>query len=179
MYFLLKVVNREICQMTSKGTRLATTGTTADLCYLTAVSGQKIDGQNFQVGVCFVDTSVGTLNLSSFNDDSNFSKLGTMLAVYPPSELLYDPKALPAEMFKSVVQKHVYAANMSTGGVARFPGMLNYDHVSLTMEYFNHVFHVLTRRRLATPWDIETFFFEPNTKLRQGLLILLPVDLLF
>ena len=130
MYFLFKVVNREICQMTSKGTRLATTGTTADLCYLTAVSGQKIDGQNFQVGVCFVDTSVGTLNLSSFNDDSNFSKLGTMLAVYPPSELLYDPKALPAEMFKSVVQKHVYAANLSTGGVARFPGMVNLGQAS-------------------------------------------------
>merc|ERR550534_3374380 len=85
-----KVVRREICQITTTGTRLGLTTGSDDLSYLTAISGQKLDGQTFRVGVCFLDTSVGAVNLSSFNDDSNFSKLETMLAVYPPSELLYD-----------------------------------------------------------------------------------------
>ena len=34
-----KVVRREICQMTSRGTRLAVTGSDADTSYLMAISG--------------------------------------------------------------------------------------------------------------------------------------------
>ena len=50
------------------------------------------------------------------------SKLETMLAVYPPCELLYDAKRLPVEMVRSVAEKHAYAANgtsASAGG--KFP----------------------------------------------------------
>ena len=50
------------------------------------------------------------------------SKLETMVAVYPPSELLYDSKRLPSEMFRSVVEKHAYAANGGAfSGIVKFP----------------------------------------------------------
>ena len=52
---------------------------------MTAICGQKSlnDGQ-ITVGVCFVDTSMGQVHLSQFEDDKQLSCLETILAFYPP-----------------------------------------------------------------------------------------------
>ena len=102
-----KVVKREICQITSRGTRLGSSA--SDLAYLVAISGEKLDGQRVRVGMSFVDASVGVVHVSGFVDDASMSKLETMLAFYPPSELLYDAKTLPTALHR-VVDKFPSAA---------------------------------------------------------------------
>lgn len=121
-----KVVRREICQITSGGTRLANMG--SELCYLTAICAvTKARGPDdseplkFRVGVCFVDASVGTFNLAEFSDDSCLSKLETMLSLYPPSEILYDRQRTTPPAVLRLIEKHsglrraASATNFPTG----------------------------------------------------------------
>ena len=89
---------REICQITSQGTKI--NGLT-ESNYLTAICGQKSlnDGQ-ITVGVCFVDTSMGQVHLSQFEDDKQLSCLETILAFYPPiGNYLYKSKFYPGTNF--------------------------------------------------------------------------------
>ena len=82
-----KVVRREICQITTQGTKINESSSGNN--YLTAICGQKSmnEGQ-ITVGVCFVDTSMGEVHLSQFEDDKQLSCLETLLAFYPPIEIL-------------------------------------------------------------------------------------------
>ena len=43
-----------------------------------------------KIGVCFVDTSIGVIHLAKFDDDKELSGLETLLALYPPAEILFD-----------------------------------------------------------------------------------------
>ena len=93
---------REICQITSQGTKI--NGLT-ESNYLTAICGQKSlnDGQ-ITVGVCFVDTSMGQVHLSQFEDDKQLSCLETILAFYPPiGNYLYKSKFYPETNFWNYV----------------------------------------------------------------------------
>ena len=83
-----KVVRREICQITTRGTKI---NESSGSNYLTAICGQKsINEGQITVGVCFVDTSMGMVHLSQFEDDKQLSCLETLLAFYPPiGEWLY------------------------------------------------------------------------------------------
>ena len=67
-----RVVRREICQVMSRVTKL---GADSSESYLTALYGLKVGRQAVQIGVCFIDTALGTVNLSCFMDDSNWGKL--------------------------------------------------------------------------------------------------------
>lgn len=81
-----KVVRREICQITSTGTRI--TGS-KDVNYLTAICAKKsLDDDQVSIGLCFVDTSMGKVHLSRFEDDKELSCLETLLAFYPPIEIV-------------------------------------------------------------------------------------------
>ena len=51
---------------------------------------QEVDGQ-LQFGVCFVDTTVGLFHLGQFTDDCHCSRLRTLLAHYPPSQVILLP----------------------------------------------------------------------------------------
>ena len=105
-----KVVRREICQVSryldlkftcstcyfylyvfhffSEGTRIQSQG---DPKYLSAICGVKDLTENVTtIGVCFVDTSIGVIHLAKFDDDKELSGLETLLALYPPAEILYD-----------------------------------------------------------------------------------------
>ena len=77
-----KVVRREICQITSKGTKI---NDSSECNYLAAICGQKsLNEGQITVGLCFVDTSIGKVHLSQFEDDKQLSCLETLLAFYPP-----------------------------------------------------------------------------------------------
>ncbi|XP_037070019.1 DNA mismatch repair protein Msh6-like isoform X2 [Pollicipes pollicipes] len=93
-----KVVAREVCQITSRGTRTFSAmegdATDGELRYLLAVREQEVDGE-LQFGVCFVDTSVGHFRLGQFSDDCHCSRLRTLLAHYPPVQLLQARTAAP------------------------------------------------------------------------------------
>ena len=83
-----KVVLREVCQLTTKGTRVNTFldshNFEGDPSYLLALCERP--GPVF--GVAFVDTTLGCFHLGQFEDDANLSRLRTLLAHYPPGELL-------------------------------------------------------------------------------------------
>ncbi|MFH4977385.1 hypothetical protein AB6A40_004094 [Gnathostoma spinigerum] len=95
-----KVVKREVCRMTSSGTRtygvldgnddsngLDSVDPTAR--YLLALcETEKCDESSF--GFCFIDTSIGIFHLGNFVDDRGRSTLRTMLTHYPPCQILLE-----------------------------------------------------------------------------------------
>jgi DNA mismatch repair protein MSH6 len=100
-----KVVAREICSVMSKGTR--TYCHLDDLSLLQDEGGKRFESSSVLIcvvdgvcrkeqetvravefGVCCVDTIIGTVTLSQFEDDKQCSRLRTMLARYQPNEVL-------------------------------------------------------------------------------------------
>jgi len=84
-----KVVEREVCQVSSKGTRVNNfmdyDNFEGEPSYLLSIFEKP--GPIF--GVAFIDTTIGCFNLGQFEDDKNLSRLRTLAAHYPPSEVLY------------------------------------------------------------------------------------------
>ena len=84
-----KVVNREICQISTKGTRVYTPQdvepATANSNYLLSLVEKCPSGSNIShYGVCFLDTTIGDFYLGQFEDDRCNSRLLTLFAHYPP-----------------------------------------------------------------------------------------------
>ena len=125
-----KVVKREICQVSSRGTMMGSNSTES---YLTAIVGGIADNQQMQVGVCFIDTAIGTVNLSKFRDDNSLSKLETLLAVYPPSEILYDRNKTPGSLSK-VIEK--FSGTRKTASIIAFPTSKKTLKTVLDHDYF-------------------------------------------
>ncbi|KAJ9582060.1 hypothetical protein L9F63_003643, partial [Diploptera punctata] len=92
-----KVVKREICQITTKGTKVYSvldgTPSGAECNYLLALT-EKTVGDSTTFGVCFVDTSIGIFHMGQFIDDRHLSRLRTLLAHHPPVQILYERKVL-------------------------------------------------------------------------------------
>ncbi|KAJ1520643.1 hypothetical protein ONE63_003750 [Megalurothrips usitatus] len=93
-----KVVKREICAVTSKGTRVFSVqdGEPMDMgCtnYLLAICEEEVDSK-VSYGVCFIDTSIGTFHLGQFTDDRHCSRLLMMLAHHPPVQVLFERNGL-------------------------------------------------------------------------------------
>ena len=84
-----KVVAREVCQVMTKGTRinnfLDRDNYEGEPSYLLAI----LERPGRQFGVAFIDTTLGCFNLSHFQDDKNLSRLRTLAAHFPPSEILF------------------------------------------------------------------------------------------
>ena len=83
-----KVVEREVCQVQSKGTRvnsfLDSFNYEGEPSYLLALIEKP--GQVF--GVAFIDTTIGCFHIGQFSDDKQLSRLRTLGARFPPSEVL-------------------------------------------------------------------------------------------
>jgi DNA mismatch repair protein MSH6 len=91
-----RVVKREVCALISQGTR--TVGffegesPNAESSYLLAIkekSGSCSQNET-EFGVCFIDTCIGVFHLGQFTDDRQCSRLRTLLAHYPPVQLLVE-----------------------------------------------------------------------------------------
>lgn len=94
-----KVVSREICQITTRGTRMLNYQDEpmgANNNYLLAICEKHDLGSDSgsEYGICFVDTSIGKFTLGQFEDDRYSSRLMTMIALYPPVEILYERSSL-------------------------------------------------------------------------------------
>ncbi|XP_054156482.1 DNA mismatch repair protein Msh6-like [Oppia nitens] len=90
-----RVVNREVCRVSSIGTRIPSV-IDSDVfsdqnSYLMAIT-ENFTEQGVDFGICFIDVSIGTFNLSQFSDDRYYSRLRTLLAHNPPVELVFDNK---------------------------------------------------------------------------------------
>lgn len=84
-----KVVKREICQISSKGTRVYTAldveASTPNSNYLLSLVEKCLPDRNTShYGVCFLDTTIGDFYLGQFEDDRCNSRILTLLAHYPP-----------------------------------------------------------------------------------------------
>ncbi len=81
------VVRREVCRITTAGTKtfsfLDGDSGSSQSAYLLAICEQG-DSR----GICFVDTATGQMQIGQFEDDEQNSRLRTLLAHYPPAEVL-------------------------------------------------------------------------------------------
>ncbi|XP_078085788.1 DNA mismatch repair protein Msh6 isoform X2 [Mustelus asterias] len=92
-----RVVRREVCRIITKGTQTYSVldGSHLESCnkYLLCVR-EKADadspGQCHSYGVCFVDTSVGKFHVGQFADDRHCSRFRTLVAHYPPVQVLFE-----------------------------------------------------------------------------------------
>ena len=104
-----KVVEREVCQVMTKGTRVNTFMDRDDFqgepSYLLAI----VEKPAGRFGVAFIDTTLGCFNLSQFTDDKNLSRLRTLAAHYPPSEVLFSRGSLSSQV-ETFLQSSLSAA---------------------------------------------------------------------
>lgn len=90
-----KVMKREICQITDRGTQIFSSGqmkmpTSYVPNFLLAITEKKLTGVVSRYGICFVDTSIGDFTIGEFDDDQQCSRLLTMLSHYTPVVVLYE-----------------------------------------------------------------------------------------
>ncbi|XP_050100322.1 probable DNA mismatch repair protein Msh6 [Anopheles aquasalis] len=88
-----KVVRREVCQVTVKGTevfgqQVRITTNHAPRYMMTVVESAQGLGAGSRYGVCFIDTSIGLFHLGEFDDDNQQSRLLTLFSHYPPVIIL-------------------------------------------------------------------------------------------
>lgn len=90
-----KVVKREVCRITTKGTKTFSflSGECNDVqsMYLLAIAEKEsCIAACSMYGVCFVDTSIGKFHIGEFTDDRHSSRLRTLLAHFPPVQILHE-----------------------------------------------------------------------------------------
>ena len=91
-----KVMKREICQITDRGTQMFASGqqkmtTSSDANFLLAiVESKSLSPSCSRYGICFVDTTIGDFTLGEFDDDQQCSRLLTLLAHYSPVLVLFE-----------------------------------------------------------------------------------------
>lgn len=90
-----KVVNREICQVSTRGTRVFTPQDseviTPQSNYLMSLVEKRDSESTLSTyGVCFLDTTIGEFHLGQFQDDRCNSRLLTLLAHHPPVQVIYE-----------------------------------------------------------------------------------------
>ncbi|XP_055546484.1 probable DNA mismatch repair protein Msh6 [Wyeomyia smithii] len=106
-----KVVKREICQVSLRGTEVfgqqVHMSLTHNPKYMLAITERSAKhGSGSRYGVCFIDTSLGVFHLGEFDDDSQASRLLTLLSHYGPALVLHErssPSAGTQQIFKTVL----------------------------------------------------------------------------
>ncbi|EDW70562.1 probable DNA mismatch repair protein Msh6 [Drosophila virilis] len=92
-----KVVAREICQITDRGTQVfgsqCAIGPNHQPNYMLAIVEQDA-GTSSKYGICFIDTSIGDFHVGEFDDDKSCSRLLTLISHHMPVLLLHEKSAL-------------------------------------------------------------------------------------
>ncbi|XP_058429258.1 DNA mismatch repair protein Msh6 isoform X4 [Marmota monax] len=98
-----RVVKREICRIITKGTQTYSVleGDPSENYskYLLSLKEKEEDssGHTRMYGVCFVDTSLGKFFIGQFSDDRHCSRFRTLVAHYPPVQVLFEKGNLSVE----------------------------------------------------------------------------------
>ncbi|GFX60169.1 hypothetical protein TNCV_4533301 [Trichonephila clavipes] len=114
-----RVVEREICQITSKGTRTYTyqdENVTSSNNFLLVIC-EKVENSKStsEYGICFIDTSIGKFTLGQFIDDRHGSRLLTLIALYPPVEVIYEKSSVTKETVQ-LLNHHLSGAQITRSG---------------------------------------------------------------
>lgn len=109
-----KVVKREICRITTKGTQMLgimeTVFHSVQNQYLLALSESEGDYIGDEIkrpkvfGVAFTDVTIGRVYIGQFADDHNYSNLNLLLAHYKPTEVLYPRNEISPETHQSLLR---------------------------------------------------------------------------
>ncbi|XP_008252658.1 DNA mismatch repair protein Msh6 isoform X2 [Oryctolagus cuniculus] len=98
-----RVVRREICRIITKGTQTYSVleGDPSENYskFLLSLKEKEEDssGHTRVYGVCFVDTSLGKFSIGQFADDRHCSRFRTLVAHYPPAQVLFEKGNLSVE----------------------------------------------------------------------------------
>uniref|UniRef100_A0A8C6I186 DNA mismatch repair protein n=1 Tax=Mus spicilegus TaxID=10103 RepID=A0A8C6I186_MUSSI len=98
-----RVVRREICRIITKGTQTYSVldGDPSENYsrYLLSLKEkeEETSGHTRVYGVCFVDTSLGKFFIGQFSDDRHCSRFRTLVAHYPPVQILFEKGNLSTE----------------------------------------------------------------------------------
>ncbi|XP_013373023.1 PREDICTED: DNA mismatch repair protein Msh6 [Chinchilla lanigera] len=97
-----KVVRREICRIITKGTQTYSVleGDPSENYskYLLSLKEKEESSSHTRLyGVCFVDTSLGKFFVGQFSDDRHCSRFRTLVAHYPPVQVLFEKGNLSVE----------------------------------------------------------------------------------
>ncbi|XP_034940997.1 probable DNA mismatch repair protein Msh6 [Chelonus insularis] len=99
-----KVVRREICQVSTRGTRIPTVRDTesfAPQCnYIMSIVEKQNAKQLSTYGICYVDTSIGLFHMGQFDDDHHNSRLLTLFSHSTPAHLIYEKGNLSSATMK-------------------------------------------------------------------------------
>ncbi|XP_038136062.1 DNA mismatch repair protein Msh6 [Cyprinodon tularosa] len=102
-----RVVRREVCRIITRGTQTYSVldGAPSEsqskfLLSLKEKAEDESSGRHRTYGVCFADTSVGYFHIGQFADDRHCSRLRTLIAHFPPAEVLFEKGNLSAETRK-------------------------------------------------------------------------------
>lgn len=90
-----KVMKREVCQITDRGTQIFSNGqqkmtSSSDSNFLLSIAELKLTPSTSRYGVCFVDTSIGDFTIGEFDDDQQCSRLLTLMSHYSPVLVLHE-----------------------------------------------------------------------------------------
>uniref|UniRef100_W8C538 DNA mismatch repair protein n=2 Tax=Ceratitis capitata TaxID=7213 RepID=W8C538_CERCA len=105
-----KVVRREICQISNRGTQVF--GTQCQITphyqpnYMLAVVEKNETNGGSKYGISYVDTSIGDFYIGEFEDDKNGSRLLTLLSHHMPVLLLFERASLSErtqEIFRTML----------------------------------------------------------------------------
>nr|XP_023676866.1 DNA mismatch repair protein Msh6 [Paramormyrops kingsleyae] len=115
-----RVVRREVCRIITRGTQtysvLDGAPSEAQSKFLLSVkekAEEETSGCQRTYGVSFVDTSVGRFHVGQFRDDRHCSRFRTLVAHFPPAQLLFEKGNLSAETRK--LMKSSLASAMQEG----------------------------------------------------------------
>ncbi|CRK89947.1 CLUMA_CG003676, isoform A [Clunio marinus] len=92
-----RVMKREVCQITDRGTQIFTSGQqkmniSSDPHFMLTIAESKVSPTQSRYGICFIDTTIGDFTIGEFEDDQQCSRLLTLLSHYMPVLLLHDRK---------------------------------------------------------------------------------------
>ncbi|KAM4599223.1 DNA mismatch repair protein Msh6 isoform 2-T2 [Fundulus diaphanus] len=111
-----RVVRREVCRIITRGTQtysvLDGAPSESQSKFLLSLKEKAEDescGRQRSYGVCFADTSVGCFHLGQFPDDRHCSRLRTLIARFPPAEVLYE-KGNPSAETRKILKASLSSA---------------------------------------------------------------------
>ncbi|XP_061694041.1 DNA mismatch repair protein Msh6 isoform X2 [Syngnathoides biaculeatus] len=112
-----RVVKREVCRIITRGTQTysvldGTPGESHSKFLLSLKEKPEDEGKGGCCriyGVCFVDTSVGLFHVGQFPDDRHCSRLRTLIAHFPPAEVLFE-RGNPSAETRKILKASLSAA---------------------------------------------------------------------
>ncbi|MED6287082.1 DNA mismatch repair protein msh6 [Characodon lateralis] len=111
-----RVVRREVCRIITRGTQTYSVldGAPSEsqskfLLSLKEKAEDESSGRHRSYGVCFADTSVGYFHIGQFPDDRHCSRLRTLIAHFPPAEVLFE-KGNPSAETRKILKASLSSA---------------------------------------------------------------------